>query len=201
MIVLAGGIGSGKSVAARILRSIGYGVFDCDYEAALLMNTDSVIREEIKDVAGEDVYAADFLLDRKLLAARIFSDSGLRRKVNEIVHAAVRKAIERWLKLDERNIFVETAIAAESGIAASADEIWIVEAPLETRIERVASRDSRPREEIMNIIKAQEKEYESLMDSGVPVTVIQNGDSDSLLSEILRLEKEKELNKITHRHA
>lgn len=167
-ILLCGGIGCGKSVVARILRLKGFGVFDCDFEARRLMQTDFALMEAVKAAAGEDVYrvpdgesAHAPVLDRRLLAERIFADDAVRGAVNAAVHSAVRLRIGEWLLESPVNLFVESAVPVSSGLEAMAAEIWEVTAPLDVRIARVALRDARPREEILSIIRAQQSESPS----------------------------------------
>lgn len=184
MIVLAGGIGSGKSVVARMLRLKGFGVFDCDFEAKLLMHSDPHIIEGIRKIAGEEVYSGSGTLDRGRLASVIFGDKDKREKVNALVHEAVRNRIGEWLKENRANVFVETAIAAESGIADKADAIWLVDADEETRIERVKSRDGRSVDDIRRIMDAQRAEEELLFSSQWNIVKISNNPSDSILAQI-----------------
>ena len=189
-IIITGGIGSGKSFVARILRLKGYGVFDCDAEAKRLMETMPSLIDKIKSVAGESVYEPNpseskrLTLNRSLLAQKIFSDNNIREKVNSAVHAAVKAQIKDWLKY-EKNIFIETAIAEESGLADMADEIWIVTASEETRIKRVSKRDRRPLDQILKIIEVQKEEEKKLCKRN-PV-FIKNDPEDNILSKINNL--------------
>lgn len=186
MIILAGGIGAGKSIVARILRLGGYGVFDCDFEAANLMENTATVVRQIQNIAGEDSYR-NGLLDRKYLSARIFSDKGIREKINSVVHKAVREKIVEWSQRSENNIFVETAIAATSGLIQNAVEVWYVDADLSTRLERVKMRDGRTEEEILSIMKVQERELELLVSSGTRIRKINNNSSKHLIDRISEL--------------
>lgn len=193
MVVLAGGIGSGKSVVARILRINGFGVFDCDYEAARMMNEDPEIVDCVRFHAGEDIYDASGRLDRRRLASVFFEDKDLRKEINKMVHAAVRKRIGEWLEESKTNVFVESAIAAQSGLVEMADVIWIVRASEKCRLERVAERDKRSKDEIRKIILVQEEEEKRLADSGVRIVWIDNDDSTALLQKVKSLICEIEL--------
>lgn len=185
--MICGGIGTGKSVVSRILRLKGYGVFDCDSEAKALMESDCKLMESLKAIAGEDIYTPAGYLNRRMLAARIYTDEEMRQDVNRAVHKAVREALADWAREASENRFVETAIAAESGIAETASELWIVKAPLEERIRRVRERDGRPEKEILRIIGLQDGEEELLKRSGKKIMEIWNGENDCVLSQINRL--------------
>lgn len=184
MTVLAGGIGSGKSVVARALRLQGFDVYDCDMEARRLMESDLELKEEIKRIAGPKTFSPDGRLDRKELAKILFSDAETRREVNRAVHSAVRNDIKRWEAGKREPCFVETAIAAESGIAEMAREVWMVEASAETRLHRVKSRDGRTDNEIRSIMLAQNREEEMLAAKGVAIRRIANNPGDSLMKQI-----------------
>ena len=90
---LTGGIGAGKSIVAKVLRSMGYPVFDSDSEAKTIMNHDLAMRSELIAIFGEEVYTQDGL-NRPLLAQKIFNDASLKDKVNGLVHPAVRSAFD-----------------------------------------------------------------------------------------------------------
>lgn len=186
MIVLAGGIGSGKSVVARILRLKGFGVYDCDFYAKSIMECDPKVKAEIAAVCGAKIYNSDGRLNRKCLASEIFNNPEKRNEINRIVHKAVRDSIRLWLDRDIKNIFVETAIAAESGLAEMADQIWFVNASLESRKARIISRDKRPVSEIIKIIEAQSLE-EDILCSRFNVVRIENNDNDTLIPYINEL--------------
>lgn len=184
MIVLAGGIGSGKSVVSRILRLKGLGVFDCDYEARVLMDTDGTLIEGIKEIAGAEIYGEDGKIMRPVLAQRLFSNPSLRFRINGLVHTAVKVRMESWLVEGNSNIFVETAIPAESGIADYCGEVWIVDADREERMRRVGLRDGRSREEIERIMDVQALEEKRVRESGKRVRVIANNPDDNLLEQL-----------------
>ena len=188
MIVLTGGIGSGKSVVARILRLKGFGVFDCDYEARRLMHDDGRLKDEIMEVTGSDVYDGEGNLKRKTLGDRIFGDESLRGKVNRAVHESVRRRMKEWLAENDANIFVETAIAHESGIAAEGEAIWCVTASEKTRVKRVKARDERDGEEIERIIKIQANEERELERYGNVYRIDNDGDQPLLpvIEELLK---------------
>lgn len=184
MKLLTGPIGSGKSVVARILRLRGFGVFDCDIEARNLMQTAPELIKSVREIAGEDIYSTDGLLDRRRLAGIIFSDEEMRRKINSAVHSAVGRRIKEWLSESPANIFVETAIPVSSGLSAMAEQIWLVEALPAVRLQRILERDMRPIGEIEAIMEAQDKEFSNLKSLSVPILSISNQPDNNLLTQI-----------------
>ena len=72
-IGITGGIGSGKSVISRLLKIMGYPVYDSDSWAKVLMNEDKAIRDSLSAMFGDEVYT-DTGLNRSFLAQKIFNN-------------------------------------------------------------------------------------------------------------------------------
>lgn len=184
MILIAGGIGSGKSVISRIMRLRGYGVFDCDYEARVLMNTDCSLKSGICNIFGDHAYLPSGELDRRLISREIFADAEKRRRLNRLVHAPVLRRITDWKEESKDHIFIESAIGAESGIVDVVREIWLATAPELVRIQRVMTRSGLPEAETRRIMEAQKDEEKRLYSCGKTVKIIDNSPSVSLLEGI-----------------
>lgn len=154
---ITGGIGSGKSVVSRLLQAMDIPVYQTDDEAKRLMVEDSVIRHELCNLVGNDVYRTDLSLNRPLLANFIFGYPERLAKVNAIVHPRVKEDFLRWA--ERHNDFpltgMECAILYESGFDATVDKVLLVTAPLELRVQRAVKRDSTQAEQIRKRIKHQ----------------------------------------------
>ena len=159
-IGITGGIGSGKSIVARILRCNGFSVYDCDSEAKYLMKNDKNIKSSLQEKFGSKIYLSDGQLNKTLLSKYLFTDPEVRNFVNSIVHSAVRKDIKEKREKNEGIFFIESAILISGGISNICNEVWIVEAPMESKIRRIANRDNISYEEILQRIKSQEEELE-----------------------------------------
>lgn len=156
IVAITGGIGSGKSVVCRMLRAMGYVIYDCDIEAKILMDHDPVIKRRIADEISAEAINANGSICRPVLAECVFSDSDKLRMLNNIVHGAVREHFRIWADKQKAEIvFVETAILYESGMNKLVDEVWEVTAPKEVRIQRVMKRSGMKREEIERRISSQ----------------------------------------------
>lgn len=157
-IAITGGIGSGKSVVSRIIRVLGYPVYDCDTEARLIMDSDPAISQRIADEISADAIGCDGRIDRPRLAGIVFADRHALDCLNSIVHTAVREHLQGWINaahISSPLCFVETAIPYQSHIDTMVDEIWEVDAPEETRIARVMSRNGISRDEVERRIASQ----------------------------------------------
>ena len=155
LTAITGGIGAGKSVVSKILRTMGYQVFDCDIEAKRLMDSSAEIKlkTEISDASVD----YDGNIDRKHLSSVVFADPAKLERLNSIVHKAVRDEIKHWANNHHANshLFVETAILYQSQLDKDVDDVWEVIAPEEIRIIRVMNRNRCTREEVISRIKSQ----------------------------------------------
>lgn len=184
-IGITGGIGAGKSVVSRILRCNGFYVYDCDYEAKLIMVNDSKVKDALIHRLGEDVYYQDGEINRGKLAQEIFSHEDVRLYVNGVVHKAVRTDIEKKRMKVDGYFFIESAIIATGGLMSLCNQIWLVTAPLEERIKRVIQRDSTDLDSVKKRMESQTHEI-SLLDSEKTV-VLENDNYCSLLPEVLEM--------------
>ncbi len=153
---LTGGIGSGKSEVATIFASLGALVIDADDLAREAVAPDS---DGLRTIAERwpSVIAPDGSLDRRALAALIFSDSNVREQVNAIVHPAVRSlAAQRAAASAPGQIIVqEVPLLFETGFDTACDRTVVVVAEPERRIARVIARSELARDEIERRIAAQ----------------------------------------------
>lgn len=183
IIGITGGIGSGKSVVSRILRLNGLTVYDCDMEARLLMENDPVVRENLVKILGDDTYHPTGKLNRQHVSSCIFSDKELLKRVNEVVHEAVRDHFRRFICSLRRPVFCESAILVTSGLDTLCDRIWLVEAPEAERVSRVVKRSGLEESEIRQRMKSQEKEFD-FRSKDKRVELIDNSGRTSLLERI-----------------
>ena len=138
---LTGGIGSGKSTVAKMFMDLGIPVYDSDKEAKELMVTSEKVRAAIIELLGNSAYNSEGL-DRSYIADKVFKDSELLKKLNGIVHPAVREHFLNWAKKQKSPYVVqETALIFENDAQDKYDCTILVTAPLNSRIQRVVQRD------------------------------------------------------------
>lgn len=155
IIGLTGGIGSGKTTIANFIKSLGIPVYIADDEAKKLLN-DETIQKEIKNAFGETIFENN-LLSKERLSQIVFNDRDKLKKLNGIIHPAVKAHFNEWLKDHKKAPMVvkEAAILFESGSDQDCDAVITVVAPINTRIERVKKRDKISEQEVLNRIKNQ----------------------------------------------
>lgn len=196
IIGITGGIGSGKSVVSRILRLLGYEVYDCDSEARRIMERSAEIRESLTVRFGVEAVNHEGTLNRRHIADKVFGNPEELKWLNSIVHKAVREDVARRAQLNAEGdtglpdgftapLFVESAILASSGLAGMCREVWLVDVPEKVRLQRAMRRDGASREEIIRRMEAQRKETDDL--SVFCVCRIDNSGRESLLGQIGRL--------------
>lgn len=156
LVAISGGIGSGKSVVAHILMSIGFQVYDCDKNARFLIDNNNAIKHKISNIIGQCSTTDDGMLNRKLVGNIVFNNPEKLEALNKLTHSAVRDDIKKWqLANADKIMFVETAILYQSNIDKMVDAVIEVVAPLDIRIKRVQKRNKLNSEEVISRINAQ----------------------------------------------
>src|SRR5216683_7819496 len=118
---LTGGIASGKSAVAAMLRDLGFAVLDADSLAHKLTEPGQRAHAEVLREFGPSIMDAYGRIDRAKLAALVFADRPKLDRLNAIVHPRVAEAVlrqfEEWARQGTRDAaFVEAALLIESGI-------------------------------------------------------------------------------------
>lgn len=145
---LTGGIGSGKSKVAELLRERGIAIYDSDSRAKALMCGDEMLRQALVEAFGAECYTAEEL-NRTWLAERVFSDKEALERLNAIVHPAVMRDFAAWAEQQEGEyVVLESAILLEAGLESHVDVVVAVMAPKQLRLERAMQRDGASREQI-----------------------------------------------------
>lgn len=149
IIGLTGGMGSGKTTIASWFLAKGVPVYIADNQAREIMKSPDII-SSIKQVFGKSIFDKE-ILNREKLANIVFDVPEKLKLLNEIIHPAVKKDFNQWVKNHKNSAFVvyESAILFESGSYKNCDLLINVIAPIETRIQRVIERDKTTREAVL----------------------------------------------------
>lgn len=159
---ITGGIGSGKSSVCRMLALRGVAIYDSDSRAKQLMTDDAELVVQIKGHFGSEIYV-DGVLDRRALAAKVFSDVEALAALNALVHPAVMRDFEMWASQQSCGyVVMESAILFEAGLDNHLDAVVAVMAPRSLRLERAMQRDGASREQIEERMRAQLSDDEML---------------------------------------
>ena len=163
-IGLTGGIGSGKSLVADFFKLLGIPVYISDLEAKKLMQTNSLIRENLIEAFGATIYLETGELNRSELAKIIFNNKEALKQVNAIVHPQVRLHYQEWLLKHTEAPYViqESAILFDTGLYKNFDKIITVTADKDIRINRVVKRDSCTKKSVLERMSKQISEEEKI---------------------------------------
>lgn len=158
LIGLTGGIGTGKSTVAQMIRASGVPVLDADVLARQVVAPGQPAHAEIAALWPE-VVGPDGSLDRKRLGARVFSDAGARARLEAITHPRIQQAAQeavRALEADgHRLAFYEASLLVETGRQGDFDGLVVVTAGEEQQLARVQARDHSTREQALARLRAQ----------------------------------------------
>ncbi len=177
-IGLTGGIASGKSTVASLLAAHGALIIDADRIVRELQEPGGAGLAAIVEAFGPSLLTEDGRLDRAALGALVFADTEARERLNGIIHPLVRaEAAARLAAAPAQQLVVEDIpLLVETGQAPAFDEVIVVQAPLEVRLERMERDRGMSREQALGRIKAQATDEERaavathliLNDAGLP---------------------------------
>ena len=159
VIGLTGGIGCGKSEAARFLESLGAAHFDADEVSRSLTAEDGEALDEIRRVFGDDVFRKDGSLDRGRLGKLVFADEPARRALEGILHPLVQRnmlrAMDEAARAGVEVVILDVPLLFETGMDALCDETWALSVPKERQITRIVTRDGLSPEDALARIESQ----------------------------------------------
>lgn len=183
---LTGGIGSGKSVVAKIFETLGIPVYYADDAAKKLMNANEGLKKEIIKNFGEDSYS-NGELNRKYIASIVFNDKEKLDLLNSLTHPATIRDAEEWITRQSSSYIIkEAALLFESSANKKLDFVIGVDAPLPLRIKRVMARDGITEEDVMKRIALQMNETEKMK---LCDFIITNNERDLVIPQIIVLHK------------
>jgi dephospho-CoA kinase len=147
VIGLTGPIAAGKSTVAAMLRQHGAEVIDADDVYRSLLTPDSELTAQLVARFGPAILRPDGQVDRAALADMVFADAAALRDLDQITHPAVVAEVRRRIARSPAPVVVVEAIKLlQSGMRDDVDELWVVDAPSETRLRRLKSRAHLDRE-------------------------------------------------------
>ncbi|MBE7170568.1 MAG: dephospho-CoA kinase [Williamsia sp.] len=185
-IGLTGGIGSGKSLVAKLFEKLGVPVYYADLEAKRLMNGDQEIRQQITAVFGREAYV-DNQLNRKYIASVVFDNKEKLARLNAIVHPATIRDSETWMQAQHTPYAIkEAALIFESHVDQYLDYVIGVSAPEGMRTRRIMARDLINEDAVESRMRNQLDETEKMRRCHF---VLLNDESQLLMPQVLDLHK------------
>lgn len=182
IVGITGGIGSGKTTAAKIFESLGIPIYIADEKARTLTAENPEILSYIRETYGDGVFDENGALLRKKLGEKVFGDKEKLKALNEVIHPIVNRDFKEWTaQQDAPYVLKEAAVLFESGNYTNCDYVILVVAPKEVRINRVMKRSGLSREDIEARMLHQWSDDDKLALSDF---VIHNDDDHELMPQI-----------------
>ncbi len=160
IVGLTGGIGSGKSSAARVFAQLGVRLVDSDVLARTVVEPGRPALSRIRERFGDGVINADGTLCRERLRDIVFRDAAALADLNAIVHPEVYREMAVEIEAYRKNpgetiLMLDIPLLYESGGEAIVDCVVVVWVDRETQIARLMARDGFSRETAVNRIEKQ----------------------------------------------
>jgi len=155
-VALTGGIASGKSTVAGRFAARGVPVIDTDVIARVVVEPGQPALAEVVATFGPDVLGPDGRLDRRRLREIIFADAGARRRLEAILHPAIRVEMERQSRAAGGAYqLLVIPLLTEGGRRDHVDRVLLVDVPEAVQVERLMRRDSVSQEQATASLAAQ----------------------------------------------
>jgi dephospho-CoA kinase len=190
VVALTGGIGSGKSEAAKIFAEMGVPVVDVDIISHQLTAANQPLIKHIEANFGKTYITPEGALNRAAMRKLVFEDVSARAKLNAILHPAIYEEAIKQLQLHKDapyQILVIPLLFESPRYSPHINRILVIDCDEKMQIERVKQRSQLPESEIINIIKAQTSRKKQLT---LANDVINNsGNIEKLREKILLIHK------------
>jgi dephospho-CoA kinase len=185
---VTGGIGSGKSHVCKAFECLGIPVFYADSEVKKMYDDTPEVHAQLIAAFGKEVYDKE-ILNRQLLAQKVFGNSQALATLNQIAHPAVGKRFLAWCEQQKNAPYVlhEAALLFESNAHRLVDKVIAVTAPTGLRIQRVLRRDRCTRTEVEQRMAHQLSDKERTLRADYTITC---DDATPLLPQILKIHEE-----------
>ena len=146
VVGITGGIGCGKSEAAKYLCSLGAKHIDADAISRSLTADGGEALPEVRRVFGDEVFNEDGSLNRRALGDVVFASPAAKRMLEGIIHPLVqRRAMDEIEAANAEGVKVtvlDVPLLFETGMDVLCDECWAMSASPEVQLERVIARDN-----------------------------------------------------------
>jgi dephospho-CoA kinase len=142
---LTGGIASGKSTVAGMLREMDCPVLDADTLGHELLEQGQEAREEVIREFGQEILDARGNIERAKLGQIIFADATKRARLNQILHPRILDVVRKWFAAQGHPggpelAVVEAALIIEAGYNKELDKVIVCWCPAELQLQRLLER-------------------------------------------------------------
>lgn len=189
IIGLTGSIASGKSTVSAMLAEMGYPIVDADKVARIVVEPGSETLEKIRVLFGEEVILPDGTMDRKKVGELIFNDPASRKKLNDVIHPAIRMEMlrQRGEFLDQgfETVIMDIPLLFESRLQHLVDKVLVVSVTEEHQLKRLMERNGLSEKEARARIASQLPM--SVKEEGADAVIYNNGSVDETKWQLNRI--------------
>lgn len=159
LMLITGGIGSGKSFVSNVFSAMGIPIYNTDKRTKELYIENLELQTELKGLLGDDVIV-DGKLNKEYMAARLFVKSDMMGRLEDLVYPYLLEDIKCWQRVQRSSgapfLILESAILLEKPLFNEIyDKVLTVRAPMELRISRTMARNNISRESVQSRIAKQ----------------------------------------------
>ena len=156
VVVLTGGIASGKTAVSDLFAQRGVPVIDTDRIAHEIVEPGRPALKRIAEAFGQEFLGADGRLDRKKMRNAIFSSPQQKNRLESILHPAIASEVDqRVAQVDEPWCILVVPLLAETRLFSWIDRVLVVDVEESVQIERVMARDKISQKQAQSILDAQ----------------------------------------------
>ena len=153
---LTGGVASGKTTVAAMLKSLGARIIDADAISHSLLKPDMEVYCQVVKIFGKGIIKKDRTLSRKKLGRIVFNDKASRKKLNRIMHPEIIRIIRKKLQAVRKGaVVLEAPLLIEAGLTGLVDKLIVVNVSLAKQIKRIQQKTSLAKEEALKRIRSQ----------------------------------------------
>ncbi|MCL2076633.1 MAG: dephospho-CoA kinase [Betaproteobacteria bacterium] len=193
VVGLTGGIGSGKSTAARLFVELGAGLVDTDMIAHTLTGAGGKAMPLLITAFGAEIAADDGSLARSEMRRMALADPVLKKRLESVLHPMIHREAAKEIAASAAPyvLYAIPLLVESSGrIPYALDRVLVVDCPKETQCARVMRRGNFSREEAWSIINSQTSRAERMK---LADDVLDNSGEESGLLSAVRILHERYL--------
>ncbi|MBT2582492.1 dephospho-CoA kinase [Planococcus sp. ISL-109] len=189
IIGLTGSIASGKSTVSQMLQELGYPVVDADLVARQVVEPRSETLRKIEEAFGPEVIRENGSMDREKVGAIIFNNPASRKKLNDIIHPAIRaemlKQRQAYLDAGFKTVVMDIPLLFESKLQHMVDKILVVSVTEQEQLRRLVDRNNFTEKEARARIASQLPM--SVKEAGADEVLDNNGTVEETKRQLMRI--------------
>jgi dephospho-CoA kinase len=185
---LTGGIASGKTTVSQLFAKLGVTIVDTDVIAREVVAPGTALLAQVERELGPGLIGADGELQRRKLRERVFADVDARRRLEALLHPAIRaEAARQSAAAQGRYHILVIPLLVEGQGRVTVDKVLVVDCPEESQIRRLQARDGGTEAEARAILAAQTSRAQRL--AAADDVIVNDGDRNQLATAVASLHK------------